>query len=148
MTNVISKLLEIIIGFSSGFLIGGVYIGLLIVLGVIPRMVQLIRLNRFVTYIISALLLGVLSGSVFSFFEYSTNYFRPVLIVWGLFHGIFNGMLAAALVEVLNVFPLLARRLYLQKYMLSLLMAIVIGKIAGSLIQWIFLNELIYLFAN
>lgn len=146
MTNVIFNIIELVIGFSSGFLIGGVYIGLLIVLGVIPRMVQLIRLHRFVTYLISALLLGILSGTIFSFFEYHTYYFHSVLIIWGLFHGIFNGMLAAALVEVLNVFPLLARRLYLEKYMLMLLMAIILGKIFGSLVQWIFINEIINLF--
>lgn len=143
MTDVIFKLLEALVGFSSGFLFGGVYIGLMIVLGVIPRMVQLIRLRRFVTYLISSLMLGVFTGTVFSFFDYHTNFTPFALVFWGFFHGIFNGMLAAALVEVLNVFPLLARRLHLERYMLMLLMAIVLGKIFGSLIQWLFLNEII-----
>jgi len=65
---------------------------------------------------------------------------RVILSFWGLFHGIFIGMVAAALVEVLNVFPLLSRRLHLENYMLALLMALVFGKVIGSLFQWFFIN--------
>lgn len=136
--SAIFNILEIIIGFSSGFLVGGAFIALLIVLGVIPRMIQLIRHRRFISYLITALLLGVMSGAFFTFSEQSTHYFRPVLLFWGLFQGVFNGMLAAALVEVLNVFPLLSRRLRLENYMLALLMALVFGKVIGSLFQWIY----------
>lgn len=138
MTNAIFKWIEILIGFSSGLLVGGAYVAILIVLGVIQRMVQLIRFRRFISYLISALILGVLTGTFFSFSPYTTNYFKIVLIFWGLFHGIFNGMLAAALVEVLNVFPLLSRRLHLENYLLVLLSSLVLGKIMGSLFQWLY----------
>ncbi|MNO07833.1 hypothetical protein D3C81_2302000 [compost metagenome] len=53
-----------------------------------------------------------------------------------MFNGIFVGMLAAALTEVLNVLPILAKRLHMQKYLLGLLMAMVFGKVAGSLFEW------------
>src|SRR5690606_19759556 len=126
MTDAIFKLLEALVGLSSGFLYGGGCIGLMIVLGVIPRMVQLIRLRRFVTYLISSLMLGVFTCTVFSFFDYHTDFTSFGLVFSGFFHGIFNGMTAAALVDVLNVFPLLARRLHLGRYMLMPLMAIVL----------------------
>jgi len=138
MMNVIFKLVEIIIGFSSGLIVGGAYVALLVVLGIIPRMIQLARYRRFISYLIIALLLGALSGTFFSFSDQSTQYFRSVLLIWGLFHGVFNGMLAAALVEVLNVFPLLSRRLRLENYMLALITALVFGKVIGSLFQWIY----------
>src|SRR5699024_8300527 len=138
MMNVIFKLLEVIIGFSSGLLVGSAFIALLVVLGVIPRMIQLLRVGQFISYLIIALLLGTLYGSYLSFSNETTEYFRLALVSWGLFHGVFNGMLAAALVEVLNVFPLLSRRLALKKYMLALLMALVFGKVFGSLFQWLY----------
>lgn len=141
MNSVISNIFEMIIGFSSGLLIGGAFVALLVVLGVIPRMIQLIRERRFISYLMIALLLGVFSGTFLTFSEQSTNYFRPFLFVWGLFQGIFNGMIAAALVEVLNVFPLLSRRLRLEKYMLALLMALVFGKVIGSLFQWLYFTQ-------
>lgn len=137
--NVIFKLVEIIIGFSSGLLVGSAFIALLVVLGVIPRMIQLMQYERFISYLVSALLLGALSGTYLTFTEQSAHYHRFLLLGLGLFQGIFNGMLAAALVEVLNVFPLLSRRLRLDNYMLALLMALVFGKVLGSLFQWIYL---------
>lgn len=138
MMNAIFNIVEAIIGFSSGLIVGGAYVALLVVLGIIPRMMQLTKYNRFVSYITIALILGVWSGTYFSFTEQSAHYFRTVLLFWGLVHGIFNGMVAAALVEVLNVFPLLSRRLRLEKYMLALLSALVIGKVFGSLFQWLY----------
>ena len=42
----------------------------------------------------------------------------------------------AALTEVLNVLPILAKRLRLTGYLFGLLMAMVAGKVAGSLFDW------------
>jgi stage V sporulation protein AB len=51
-------------------------------------------------------------------------------------------MLAAALTEVLNVFPVLSKRIGIQEKIIYLLMALVLGKIAGSLFQWIYFVDL------
>lgn len=138
MTNVIFNLIELMIGFSSGLLIGGAFVALLVILGVIPRMVQLLRYRRFISYLVLALLLGALTGTYLTFSSDTIACFKYILSFWGLFHGLFNGMLAAALVEVLNVFPLLSRRLRMEYYMLALLTALVFGKVIGSLFQWIY----------
>ena len=61
--------------------------------------------------------------------------------VIGLMCGIFIGMLAAALTEVLNVLPILAKRLRLTGYLFGLLMAMVAGKVAGSLFDWFVYNK-------
>ena len=52
--------------------------------------------------------------------------------------GVFVGMLAAALTEVLNVFPILAKRVGIEDRIIILIMAIVLGKIFGSLFHWIY----------
>ena len=67
---------------------------------------------------------------------------KLLLIPIGLADGIFNGMLAAALTEVLNVFPILSKRIGIQEKIIYLLMALVLGKIAGSLFQWIYFVDL------
>lgn len=140
MKNVIFNIIELFIGFSSGLLIGSAFVALLIVLGIIPRLLQLVKVKNFISYLIIALLFGVLLGSYLTFFADAYHYGSTVLLLWGLFNGIFNGMLAAALVEVLNVFPLLSRRLRLESYMLVLLTSFVFGKVFGSLFQWLVLN--------
>lgn len=60
----------------------------------------------------------------------------------GLCSGIFVGMLAAALTEVLNVFPILAKRIGLEQKLVIILMAIVFGKIVGSLFHWLIFVDL------
>jgi stage V sporulation protein AB len=52
--------------------------------------------------------------------------------------GIFIGMLAAALTEVVNVIPIMAKRLKMQVHLVYLIMAMTMGKVAGSLFEWLF----------
>jgi stage V sporulation protein AB len=131
-------LLEIFIGFSSGAVVGAGFVAFITVLRIIPRMVQLSKTDRFIKGYIVSIVLGLLLGSVFSFFKISWNESILLLVVWGLLHGIFNGMLAAALTEVLNVIPILLKRIRADGFLLWLLMAIVFGKVIGSLFQWVY----------
>jgi len=134
--TIIIHLVEILIGFSAGLAVGGGFVAFITVLGIIPRLIQLSKTESLIKVYSACVVLGLLFGSYFSFADV---YFRNpffTLMIWGLFHGIFNGMLAAALTEVLNVFPILSRRIRAENYMLVLLMAIFFGKIIGSLFQW------------
>ena len=61
-----------------------------------------------------------------------------IAIPIGFAGGTFVGLLAAGLTEVLNVFPILAKRVRIEDRIVYLIMAIVLGKITGSLFQWLF----------
>ncbi len=139
MMTIIYKLLEIIIGFSSGVIIGGAFIALLTVLGIVARLIQLSKSWQMTRIYSLALLLGTLFGTFVSFTYTAWNQPVYILILWGMMQGIFNGMLAAALIEVLQVFPILAKRIKMENYLFVFLTAIVLGKIFGSLYQWLFL---------
>lgn len=132
------KFTEIIIGFSSGIIIGSAFIALLTFLGIIPRLIQLSETNHLVRFYAFPLVTGTLMGTWMTFTSATYGFSAWLLVVWGLVQGVFNGMLAAALVEVLNVLPILSRRLGLGDYMRILLMAVVFGKIIGSLFQWFY----------
>ncbi|WP_026570068.1 MULTISPECIES: stage V sporulation protein AB [Sediminibacillus] len=129
-------LIEIFIGLASGLIVGTGFVAFLTVLGIIPRLVQLSKTKAFVKTYEAGVTFGALFGTYLSFVGVSLHLSLFITIVWGAFHGIFIGMLAAALTEVLNVFPLLAKRIGMENHLLWLLMAIVLGKIAGSLFQW------------
>ncbi|EEL69153.1 Stage V sporulation protein AB [Bacillus mycoides DSM 2048] len=60
------------------------------------------------------------------------------LVILGIFCGTFIGMLAAALTEVLNVLPILAKRVRVEEKIIVLLVALVLGKVIGSLFHWIY----------
>ncbi|SET88705.1 stage V sporulation protein AB [Salinibacillus kushneri] len=131
------KMLEAIIGLASGLAVGAGFVAFLTILGVIPRLIQLSKTHSFIQYYETSVVMGVLFGTLLTFS--SLVFHLPILVemVWGLFHGVFIGMLAAALTEVLNVFPILAKRIGMDGYILGFLMALVLGKIVGSLFQWV-----------
>lgn len=136
--NLIS-IFEMVLGLASGIMIGAGFLSLLIVLGVIQRLIQLSGTKNLVNFFGGAVILGVLFGTYLSFTDTVWKTSSSLLVVLGLIQGIFNGMVAAALTEILNVFPLLSKRIGMQQYIYWLLMAVVFGKISGSLFQWIFL---------
>ncbi|BCE07283.1 MULTISPECIES: stage V sporulation protein AB [Bacillus] len=134
---IISVIFIIFLGLAGGIAVGSGFVAFLTVLGIIPRLTQLTKTQGF----IQAYEWAVILGAVFGGWE-SLNMSRFFLSKWllvpiGLLAGVFIGMLAAALTEVLNVLPILAKRIGMGDRILILLMAIVFGKILGSMFQWL-----------
>ena|SRR5690625_5221041 len=137
MTKYTLIFLEVIVGFAGGIAVGGGLIAFLMLLGIIPRLTQLSKTDHLITVYSASVILGTLFGTYLSFVNISFNQQTILLVIWGGLHGIFNGMLIAALTEVLNIFPIISKRIGMKRYLLSFIMAIVFGKIAGSLFQWL-----------
>lgn len=136
ITNIFFNIVEMMIGFAGGLAVGSGFIAFLSVLGIIPRLTQLSKARNLLTVYGACVIMGSLFGTFLSFTNIHWNQPLLILMIWGGFHGVFNGMLAAALTEILNVFPLLSKRIGMKQYLLWLLMAIVFGKVFGSLFQW------------
>jgi stage V sporulation protein AB len=97
---------------------------------------QLTKTIHFIRHYEWSVMSGVLTGTWVSLRPSHIHLPFFFLIPLGLLAGMFVGMLAAALTEVLNVFPILSKRLGIHESLLILLMAIVFGKVAGSLFHW------------
>lgn len=129
------------VGLAGGLAVGSGFVAFLTVLGVIPRLTQLTKTQSMLRYYEWSVIAGVLCGSWLSLRQPFLNGPMFILAVIGLLSGVFNGMLAAALTEVLNVFPILAKRIGIHEKIVYLLMAFVFGKICGSLFQWVFFSH-------
>ncbi|MDM5156260.1 stage V sporulation protein AB [Bacillus sp. DX1.1] len=127
-----------IIGLAGGIAVGGGYVAFLAVLGVIPRLAQLTRSGHRIQFFEWAVILGSLLGAWCSLRDITFLASQYWLIILGLFCGTFVGMLAAALTEVLNVLPILAKRVGVDGKIVILLVALVLGKVIGSLFHWIY----------
>lgn len=125
-------------GFASGLAVGSGFVAFLTVLGIIPRLTQLSKTKKMIQHYEWAVVIGALAGVLGSLRDPVLNFPSYLLILLGLAGGVFYGMLAAALTEVLNVLPILAKRIRLDHEIIYLIMAIVFGKIAGSLFQWVY----------
>ncbi|MDQ0205803.1 stage V sporulation protein AB [Alkalicoccobacillus murimartini] len=134
---IISWLVSVLLGLGGGLAVGGGLVALITVLGVIPRLAQLSRSEAWVRFYEWAGILGIQVGTWASFYSFQLSSSRSLAAFVGLLAGVFIGLLAAALTEVLNVWPILVKRMGMGSQILFLLMAIALGKIAGSLFQWL-----------
>lgn len=136
---IINLVFVIFIGLAGGIAVGSGFVAFLAVLGIIPRLTQLTKTMKMIIWYQWAVIAGALVGGIGSLRE-PALYFSPyILLPLGLAGGIFVGMMAAALTEVLNVFPILAKRIGIEDKIVILMMAFVFGKIFGSLYQWLYL---------
>lgn len=132
-----AHLLLVLIGLGGGIAVGSGIVAFLTVLDVIPRLAQFNRAQRLVRGFEGAIISGALFWTWVDFSGISLHAPTWLVGVYGLFAGCFIGLLAAALTEVLNVLPILAKRVFMVDRILVLLMAMVLGKVFGSLFQWL-----------
>ncbi|WEG11443.1 stage V sporulation protein AB [Pullulanibacillus sp. KACC 23026] len=124
------------VGFAGGLSVGAAFVSFLAVVGLIPRLAQLTKSYHKIRSYEWAIILGALVGTMCGLRSMEFHLLPILLVPIGLGLGVFVGMVAAGLTEVLNVLPILAKRLGVNEQILILLMAIVLGKMLGSLFHW------------
>jgi stage V sporulation protein AB len=133
------KILAVIfLGLASGLAVGSGFVAFLTVLGIIPRLTQLTKTMKMIHSYEWGVVIGALTGVWASLRDPTIGISAYFLVPLGLTGGVFVGMLAAGLTEALNVFPILAKRINLDGKIVILIMAMVLGKIFGSIFQWVF----------
>jgi len=129
-----------LLGLSGGLAVGSGLIALLVILDLIPRLAQLSRGYRLAAWYETAIIAGTVYWMSADFGDWRsphTGAAEVLAALAGLFTGLFVGMLAAALTEVVNVLPIMAKRLRLESKLPALVWALVLGKLAGSLFDWL-----------
>jgi stage V sporulation protein AB len=129
-----------LLGLSGGLAVGSGLIALLVILDLIPRLAQLSRGYRLAAWFETAVIFGTVYWMLADFGDWKSppaGAAQFLAALAGLFTGLFVGMLAGALTEVVNVLPVMAKRLRLEAKMTALVWALVLGKLAGSLFDWL-----------
>ena len=126
-----------VVGFAAGVAVGGGFVAFLVVLDVIPRLAQVTRSPGFIRQYQGAIVFGSVFWSIVDLFGIKASLPKIASALAGAFSGLFVGMLAAALTEVLNVLPILAKRIGMADRLHELLLALVLGKVVGSLLEWL-----------
>src|SRR5690606_21551286 len=107
------------------------------ILGIVTRSIKISNSSKYVKWYEFTILLGAIISALFYFFDIELNWtkyvFPPVI---GLFMGIFVGMVASALAEMLDVMPVMADRMGMRKFLYIGIFAIIFGKTLGSIIYW------------
>ena len=129
---------------------GGVFTVLLAV-GLIPRFAGKTHTGKKVLIYENMVILGTMAGNILSVFNWNSQFeelvtgqfgipqqiwgvFAQLLLVcFGVFAGIFVGSLAMAIAEMLDSIPIFARRIGFRHGLGIAVIAMALGKMAGSL---------------
>jgi len=125
-------------GFSNGIMVGGGIVALLALVDIIPRFAQLTGTYDNVKLYESIIVLGAMLAAITSLTGIGMNLGKFIVIIVGLCMGIFVGILASALAEVLNVLPVIVRRFKIEGYVVFMIYSLILGKVTGSFLNWFF----------
>lgn len=120
-------------GFSSGIVVSAGVFAFIAAIGIVPRLAKRTKTQRFIPFYEDVITVGGLFGTTAMFIDYRLPPLPFLAAAFALFTGVFVGVLAVALAEVLNVMPVMLRRTRLTRGLPWLLMAFALGKTAGSL---------------
>ena len=138
VTTAVQQILLGIIGLSSGVAVAGGLFSFIVELGVIADFADRTHTGDQIRFYEDCVALGGMLGNFFFLFRPALSALFPIqtvlLVIFGLFAGIFTGCWAMALAEILNVFPVFMRRTRIVRYITVLVVCTALGKGLGALL--------------
>ena len=128
------NILHAIIGLSAGVIVAGGLFSFIIGLGVISDFADRTHTGEHILLYEDSVALGGILGNLVWIYqvgipaEIAGVLGELVAIFFGLFSGIFVGCWAMALAEMLDIFPVFARRFKVIHYVSYMILSIAIGK--------------------
>lgn len=130
----IKQLLLALVGLCGGFIVAGGVFALITSVGLMARLAGKTHTGKYVKIYETCVALGGSIGNLISIFRFALPIGIWSLVIFGLFSGIFVGVLAMSLAESINVTAVFTRRIRLSKGIPWVILGIAIGKGLGSLI--------------
>ncbi len=119
-------------GLCAGGVVAAGLAGLSIGLSIIPRYAGVTHTGEKIFWYEGATMLGAFWGNLYYLFVWRLPFGSVGLGLYGLFTGMYLGSWILALAEIADIFPLLARRLRLEKGMVWIIASVALGKWLGS----------------
>ena len=128
-----------IYGLCAGGLIAASFLAFLSMIGVVPRLAALTKSIKYARIYEDCIAAGGILGTAVFIYHWSVPLGYPLLIIFGLFGGIFVGCLIGALAEVLKSLPIFSTRIKLQDGIQYSIYALALGKMLGCYLQFFIL---------
>lgn len=138
---ILSRILLIWTALGAGFAVAGGFVAFVTLIGIVPRLSAITKTASKIPLYENCLAVGLIVMNLLSLYQPDLSWIpyhlvRILLNISGFFTGVFVGCLAGALAEVVNVIPILSRRIRLRKGFPYFVKAVAVGKCIGSLIQF------------
>jgi len=138
---IIRSIIAILIGFGSGVVVSGGVFAFIAIIGVVPRLAQKTKTHKYIRIYEDSITIGGILGTFLMLttpnLSYISIFGKIILIIFGFMGGIFVGCIAVSLAEVLDVIPILSRRLNIRIGMKYFMLALAVGKMVGALIYFL-----------
>ena len=129
--------LSAFVGLSAGVVIGSAAAAFFTLLNFISRTIQVANARKMVKIYQNIIALG---ASAYSFIYFSNITFKlnnMISALVSLFMGYFLGMFSSTLAEVLDVIPILSKKLKTKHRLKYITTSLLFGKTLGSLCYWL-----------
>ncbi|MDE7299285.1 MAG: stage V sporulation protein AB [Lachnospiraceae bacterium] len=133
------KILLFVTGVCSGALVAAGMFAFVTMIGVVSRMAASTKtIGRAMLYE-DCVVIGATAGNYFFHYApvFHTSWLGGALqLCFGFFAGIYIGCLSIALAELLNVVPIISRRLKLHRGLTAFVLAFAFGKLLGAAVDF------------
>ena len=133
-----NNLLAIFISLSAGLVISSAIFSFIAAIGIVPRLARKSRTENYIKVYETSIAIAGTIGASWLAVSFNIDFiFLNVIIAFLVFcGGIFLGVLAVSLAEVMDVIPILFRRAKLKFGLWLLVYAIAFGKAIGTIIYF------------
>ncbi len=130
-------LLSILIGFGSGAVISGAVFAFIAVIGIVPSLAKKTCTGKYVKIYEEAIICGGVFGALTGIVDFYLPMGKIIVVLLSFCIGVFVGSLAISLAEIIDVIPILSRRVRVQRGMTLFIFSIAFGKMTGSLLYYL-----------
>lgn len=131
----VKNILLFLMAASGGGVVSGGIFALISLIGIFPRLASRTATASHIARYEGCIIWGGIVGNAVFVFEWGIPGGEPLLLLFGLFCGIYVGCFAMALAEILKVIPIFAERARLVQGIPYIVLAIAAGKMLGSYYQ-------------
>ena len=139
------ELLAVISCFGFGVLSSAGIFTVFVTVGLVPRLADKTHTANHIEEYETAIVWGAVMGCLLSLFSFSFGglsflsfWGEAMLLIFGLFAGMFVGCFAIAIAEMLNTIPIFSRRISMGAGTGIVLLFMALGKSAGALFYFFF----------
>ena len=124
-------------GFASGVVVAGGVFAFIAAIGVVERLAQKTKTVLYIKIYEEAAILGGIAGSIRLIYKYQINAGVILPVIYCFLTGLFIGVLAVSLAEVLDVMPIFMRRLRITVGIKYFMLSLAAGKLIGALAHFL-----------
>lgn len=141
---IINSVLLVIVAFSGGVIIAGGVFALIAIIGIVPRLAQRTNTEKYIMIYEDSIMAGGILGTSSLILSLYIPFGVMGLSSVGFFAGVFIGCLAVSIAEIIDVIPVLTRRIKIKTGMAYFIVALAIGKLIGALVYFIIPGFAVY----